>query len=320
MKRFIISFLLCVTFSVNASSLTRIVVFGDSLSDNGNLYEFMRHQLPVSPPYFEGRFTNGPVWIEHVVNHYYPNNAKDHLLNYAFGGSGVGEDDEDDEDESIFTLRSEVDSYLLAHQELADANSLFVLWMGANNYIAGPDDLAQAVVRVNDGIVAQAERLVHQGAQHILFATIPDLGHTPWAIDFELSDEWTEASVKHNALLRQNYWKLKHQYPDVEWILLEVDHMFNLALEFPEQYGFTNTTGTCYEAAMPTASTQQMMRARAPKVALLQMLSAVRPSEAANVCDGYLFFDPIHPSGRAHALIADETIKLLDSLGIQFNE
>ncbi len=38
--------------------LHNIVVFGDSLSDNGNLYEIMKHQLPQSPPYFEGRFSN----------------------------------------------------------------------------------------------------------------------------------------------------------------------------------------------------------------------------------------------------------------------
>ena len=317
MKRFILSILLCVTFSVSAAPLTRVVVFGDSLSDNGNLYEFMRHQLPISPPYFEGRFTNGPVWIEHVMNHYYPDNAREHLLNYAFGGSGVGED-EDDPDESIFTLRSEVDSYLLAHQDRADADSLFVLWMGANNYIAGPDNPEQTITQVNKGIVRQAERLVQKGAQHILLATIPDLGHTPWAIDFELTAEWTDSSLKHNALLRKNFISLKNQYPKVEWILLDVDRMFDEALQFPERYGFINTTGTCYEAAMPSQSTQQLMQARAPHVPLFKMLGAVRPSGDANVCDGYLFFDPIHPSARAHELIGHEAIKLFDALGLEF--
>jgi len=37
---------------VAATPLHNVVIFGDSLSDNGNLYEFMKHQLPQSPPVF----------------------------------------------------------------------------------------------------------------------------------------------------------------------------------------------------------------------------------------------------------------------------
>ena len=54
---------------VAATPLQNIVVFGDSLSDNGNLYEIMKHQLPQSPPYYKGRFSNGPVWVEHLILH-----------------------------------------------------------------------------------------------------------------------------------------------------------------------------------------------------------------------------------------------------------
>ena len=49
-----IFFLVALFFSVQASAvpLNTIVVFGDSLSDNGNLYEYMKRELPLSPPYF----------------------------------------------------------------------------------------------------------------------------------------------------------------------------------------------------------------------------------------------------------------------------
>ena len=88
-----------------ATPLNKIVVFGDSLSDNGNLYEYMKHKLPISPPYFEGRFTNGPVWIENIATFYYPDDAEAHLLDYAFGGSGVSEPDDGDEDENYYPHR-----------------------------------------------------------------------------------------------------------------------------------------------------------------------------------------------------------------------
>lgn len=35
---------------ISATPLHNIVIFGDSLSDNGNLYEFMKKQIPQSPP------------------------------------------------------------------------------------------------------------------------------------------------------------------------------------------------------------------------------------------------------------------------------
>ena len=38
----------------------QIVVFGDSLSDNGNQYK--NTGQPPSPPYYNGRFSNGPTW------------------------------------------------------------------------------------------------------------------------------------------------------------------------------------------------------------------------------------------------------------------
>ena len=136
MKILIALFFFMFSILASAASLNKLVVFGDSLSDNGNLYEYMKHQLPVSPPYFEGRFTNGPVWVELLMKYYYPTDSNAHLLDYAFGGAGVLENDDDDSDDELFTLRREMDSYFLAHQDKADENSLFVVWIGSNNYLA----------------------------------------------------------------------------------------------------------------------------------------------------------------------------------------
>src|SRR3990167_10013672 len=141
---------------ISAASLKNVVVFGDSLSENGNLYEYMQHELPLSPPYFEGRFSNGPLWIEHVLNFYFPQHAEQHLLDYAFGGAGVSEDPKT---QMLFTLNHEIDSYLLSHQEKADSQSLFIVWIGANNYLELDSQSAQTVIEVNDGIEHSVQRL-----------------------------------------------------------------------------------------------------------------------------------------------------------------
>jgi outer membrane lipase/esterase len=46
---------------VSAAAFTNVIVYGDSLSDNGNLYALMGE--PPSSPYWMGRFSNGPVTV-----------------------------------------------------------------------------------------------------------------------------------------------------------------------------------------------------------------------------------------------------------------
>src|ERR1700709_490686 len=69
----------------SAQNYSRLFVMGDSLSDDGNLYHAVFGLYPQSPPYYKGRFSNGPVWAENLA----PkmgltfNSATD----YAYGGA-----------------------------------------------------------------------------------------------------------------------------------------------------------------------------------------------------------------------------------------
>lgn len=296
-----------------ATPLKGFVVFGDSLSDNGNLYAYMKHQLPLSPPYYQGRFSNGPVWIEHLVASYYPIDASSHVSNYAFGGSGVAEPDEEGEpfnDGAMLTLDSQIDSYLLAHDDKANDSSLHVIWTGANNYLALPEDVHAEVSFVIQGIRRNAEHLLNQGAKHIMLIGLPDLGRVPIAAEFEATEELSQLANTHNAMLEALVQKLQTDYPQVQWIFFPVNNMFQEALDYPLRYGFTNTTGTCYETFDLTPSLQPV----------LSMAARVKsPALHKNKCDAYLFFDPVHPSARGHMYIGREARKILDDLGMQFD-
>jgi phospholipase/lecithinase/hemolysin len=300
---------------VSATTLNKFVVFGDSLSDNGNLYEYMKHQLPISPPYYEGRFTNGPVWIEKLAEHYYGDLLNEHLFDYAFAGSGVSESEEEEDDDfeagALFNLKREVDSYLLSHHEKAEQETLFVIWMGSNNYIALPDDPEKTVLAVNDGIQKEIERLVARGGKHFMLLTVPDLGRTPGAVEFDSVSFLTDLTNQHNAMIKSRFDQLQTKYPDVEWIFFDVNQIFLSALNHPEEYGFYNTTDTCYESAMVQPSSKTVLR----------MAASIHPKMNANphACDGYLFFDIIHPTARAHAYIADEAYRLLEGANVRFN-
>lgn len=74
------------TFALT-SSINKVVFFGDSLTDTGNLYRYDFGFLPKSPPYSNGRFTNGIVWSEYVADRLKLKNIS--TENYALGGETV---------------------------------------------------------------------------------------------------------------------------------------------------------------------------------------------------------------------------------------
>ncbi|AHE66377.1 GDSL family lysophospholipase PlaA [Legionella oakridgensis] len=298
---------------VSAMPLNKIVVFGDSLSDNGNLYEYMKHQFPQDPPYFQGRFSNGPVWIELLTSTYFPEDSASHLQDYAFGGAGVLDEEDDDPDSALFTLRREVDSYLLAHHDRADENSLYVVWIGSNNYLAIPEDSEKALNTVLGGIQRDIKRLIEKGAKNILIVNLPDLGQTPAAYDFNETERLSYLSEEHNSRLRKNVSELEKEHPDVRWIYLDVGEIFHDAITSPEKYGFSASKikGTCYDAEVTDEPSSQTMLKLASRVEAL-------PGQGTDPCEGYLFFDPVHPTALAHQIMANISKTLLDEKGVEF--
>lgn len=293
---------------VAAAPLHNIVVFGDSLSDNGNLYKFTQHQYPPSPPYFEGRFSNGPVWVEYLASAYFPKDTPGHFLDYAFGGAGVLEDEDDD---TLFTLRKEVDTYLLSHQDKASSDSLFVVWIGANNYLAMPENLEETLKNVTQGIELSIKRLADKGAKHIMIMNLPDLGHTPVAIEFDEVNNMTYLSTQHNATINQMMARFKTTYPDIDWIFFDLNKMFNHVLDNPQQYGFTHVNNACVDAPQLEG---------VARISMLKIAAHAVAEKANDECQGYIFFDLVHPSASAHKIIAEKVKIALDERGLEFSE
>ncbi|MFI4962811.1 MAG: GDSL family lysophospholipase PlaA [Legionellales bacterium] len=291
---------------VYAAPIHNIVIFGDSLSDNGNLYEIMKHQLPPSPPYFQGRFSNGPVWIEHLAASYFSDPAA-HLQDYAIGGAGVSEEPGDEE---LFTLKREVETYLVANQDKASEDSLFVVWIGANNYLGMPPDVEPTLQKVNAGITHSLQRLVEKGAKHILVVNLPDLGKSPAAIEFDSVDTFTYFSNQHNAALDKTLGDLKQSNPDVDWLFFDMHQVFKDTIDHPSDYGFTNITSSCYNSALDDSS----------KKSVLKLVASVRLQKSFDACDGFLFFDLVHPTESAHKILADKARIILDASGLEFVE
>jgi phospholipase/lecithinase/hemolysin len=297
-------FALLVSGFALAKPLKAIVVFGDSLSDNGNLYEYMGYRLPQDPPYFAGRFSNGPVWVEHLVASYFPKNAKARLLDYAYGGAAVSEKEEDS---ALFTLRREINIYFNSHGGKADANSLFIVWIGANNFLHLPKDVEKTITEVNSGITHGLQRLAKAGAKYIMVVNAPDLGKTLLATEPADKEALSNFSRQHNELLENTIRELQQSYPRTRWLYYDVDRKLSDIVASPANYGFTNVTSTCYD----------LVDECEPK-SVLQIAANLKLKASKDVCEGYLFFDPIHPTVLAHKIIAEDARALLDASAIEF--
>lgn len=304
MRILALALMLCISSLASAVTVNKVVVFGDSLSDNGNLFEYMKHQLPMDPPYYKGRFSNGRVWIELLTEKYFPHQAANRLLDYAYAGAAVI----NEEDDTLFTLRNEVNSFLLSHQGKADPNNLYVVWIGANNYLAIPEDAEKTVNEVNQGIKDSLEQLINNGGKTFLILNMPDLGRTPVAREFDAEAALTNMSLQHNAMLAKNIESLQKSNPAVQLVYFDVKSALDEMFAYPAQFGFTNVTDTCYES-----SVQEPSLRTAVSVAALLKTKAISAA-----CDGFLFFDPVHPTALAHHILSDRTDLILKNAGVSF--
>ncbi|MBL8642894.1 MAG: hypothetical protein JNK21_03090, partial [Rhodospirillaceae bacterium] len=73
-----------------AQQYSNLIVFGDSLSDAGRLFAITGGTQPASPPYANGRFSNGPVWVELLAPKlgFTFNGATDFAVGGAESGTG----------------------------------------------------------------------------------------------------------------------------------------------------------------------------------------------------------------------------------------
>ena len=80
----LISLLLATTLAFATTvggNYNRIIVFGDSYSDNGNVFKLTNGKYPNAVRYFRGRFSDGPVWSEYFARNFGINpNDKDHFI------------------------------------------------------------------------------------------------------------------------------------------------------------------------------------------------------------------------------------------------
>ncbi len=256
--------------------IKNIHVFGDSLSDNGNLFTASGGAVPLSPPYFDGRFSNGPVWVEYLDDML----PGAELNDFAFGGSFS---------DTGNAIIGALPGILEQVEDFVDngpqpmPRDLCIVWSGANNYIFEPSTSVPSMIV--DDVLEAIEELEEAGCQSFLIPNLPNIGETPFGKSVPGLEALLTAKIEaHNDDLADEVDILREDL-GIEIILLDVNTIFARALA--GQLGFVNSIVPCLVSGVPTGA-----------------CPVDDTGQIEMVAPGVLFMDGVHPTTAAHKLIA----------------
>jgi phospholipase/lecithinase/hemolysin len=265
--------------------ISRLVVFGDSLSDDGNLFRLIG--IP-QPPYWRGHFSNGPTYVEQMAAWLHVP-----LDDWAYGGADAS---------NTFTplpinLPNQVASYidrLKGHAPPSGTTAL--INVGSNDYETLLANLPQDPATINafiadvvHSIETTIDTLTRAGIQKIILFTLPDLAITPdiRSLGPTLAAAAQEIIRLNNAALLQ----VATSHPNVETV--DVFKLSDALYADPRAFGFYAPSNVTWLHLLESHSNR------------------FAPNEVA-------FFDRLHPTAAAHGVVAAFAEAELAANDVQF--
>ena len=222
-----------------------------------------------------GRFTNGPVWVEYLAQKLglTLNSARTGGSNLAVGGARL------DPRSGDTSLRAQANAYLRSSR--SRGRTLYIVYGGGNDLLAAVGQ--PQALRTVDAAVASLRSIVadltRQGAADILVPNLPAIGITP-AVRAQGSravEAANNLSAYFNRALDQALSGFAGQN-GLRLYRLDVWRMAERVRADPATMGFANISTPC---------------------------------DRQRSCDGYLFWDEVHPTTQAHQRLAEAAAQVL---------
>jgi outer membrane lipase/esterase len=250
-----------------------VVTFGDSNTDTGNVYNITNHQWPLVPPYYQGRFTDGPVWIERL--------NISNILNYAYGDATI------DNDNLItgFTgpnmtpvpgIRQQIVAYLADHyMDTIDLScTLYIIWASGNEYLINSSLSADIVV---EALLTAVYDLLVIEIEHLIIINVPPLQSFP---ENDKNKILSTVIDEHNNYLVSNIIQIQLEYPTISIQIFDVNSLITKILANNSIYTL-NTIDKCWNIVNNSIISQ-----------------CINPNQ-------YVFIDDYHFTSIIHQIIAD---------------
>ena len=294
------------------SEFSSIVVFGDSLSDTGRLFRLTHGGFPPRVAYYDGRQTNGPVWVEYLADRL---DLEQRMKNYAVVGAMTGPTaaipsgnvKSDDYPVGLegTSLSGQFAQYLAATGNKVDPEALYIVEGGANDLIRPlaallqnpPADFNQAVTELATPTVINIATIVGtlkgMGAQHIAVVNVPDLGKTPYLLGFGPTASYVVTyvvGIVNGAVAAQLDGIDLSGGKKIARI--DAFGFIDAVAAVPANFGFTNVIGQFMTRDPVTGEVTY---------------AAPRPHAVAR----WFYWDDVHPTTRGHEFFAADALKTL---------
>ncbi len=274
------------------------MLFGDSLSDNGNgdgqLYDF---QFPLAP-YYNFRFSNGPVWVESL-----PTTA---LMDYAYGGAVVNQSISNNGPPS---LMAQVNDYLISNQFNVTGvaqDTQYILWGGANDITVPLSNQTLTTTGVNGDLATLADgipllttslvrKLITAGATNILVISLPQWSYAPIIAQSYSPAQLQVLSnfiITINTAINSSISALGS--PNLNLKFFDIISFTQTIIDNPDQFGLVDITHPCLENFE----------------IFLHGVGGAAPIVCSNP-DEFLFWDGEHPTAKIHAVYGSEMMNFL---------
>ena len=283
-------FVLLFSVSMNAAEhgkygqFSNIYVFGDSLSDNGNFTKILG---PIEQffqyYYWEGRWSNGPVWVEYLAKE-----AHSNLINFAVGTATTGDTTHGMFYPYVPTVLDQIQSFCDSEVTIPP-DSLFIVEGGYNDFIINPFGSPESAV---DNIMAGVALLKEAGAKQILVVNLIDMGTLPLMKRWGLSAWMSMVTAEYNNALTGAVSNFAAANPDIPISIGDFYAIGDAQLSMPEKYSLKNVTDESPNAAQANEQIDYASK-------------------------HYFFWDFIHPTTRVHEALADFVGKSLKDLAKQ---
>jgi phospholipase/lecithinase/hemolysin len=279
---------LCLSFGASftaQATYSNMYIFGDSLSDTGNVYIASGGTEPPDPPYYQGRLSNGPTWVETLASGLGLPGDSTALLaggkNYAWAGAFSGVD-------GLAGPNTGLQAQVFGQWSgIADPGALYVVGAGSNDlrYVDGSNLPAATPysdpATVLGNLLFSLSYMIEAGATNFLVANIPDLGLVPESAGHRA--ESTALAIAYNSALATALDALAtaHQVTIMQFDLFGLlNDVVSDTLNGGGQYGFLDATTPCF-------------------------------APGAISCDQSVFADFLHPTARVHELAGNAALALI---------
>jgi phospholipase/lecithinase/hemolysin len=269
-----------------------LVFFGDSLTDNGNLFALIGQP---APPYFNGRFSNGPTYAELV-----PGLLGVGAANFAFGGAEAVTGNGNPGEFAPINLTAQVDYFLASLAgNPPPAGTAAALFIGNNDYLRAastPQTPPDLIAGVLGNVDAAVQRLLGAGVDKIILFTLPGIDLAPAGAALGPAgvaayDAIVSANNAGLAALAAGY---AGAGVDVE--VVDIYRFFTEMKNDTETFGFKVTTIPEIVGGVPTGIT------------------------ALFDSDEIAFFDELHPTATLHGVTAGYVAAVLGSDSVRISD